>query len=104
MNTLMVDTIMNQPTLYDWYEYKKLPFRIQPKILGEGMVEVSILGKKPQLDSLEIGPLSLGNKWSKTILHENDAYIIRLRSRDIYSNNDYSEHANFQIIKLSLKQ
>ncbi|WP_010662407.1 hypothetical protein [Marinilabilia salmonicolor] len=104
MNTLLVDTIKNQPTLYDWYEYKKLPFRIQPKILGEGMVEVSIIGKKPQLDSLEIGPLSLGNKWSKTILHDNSAYIIRLRSRDIYTNNDYSEHANFQIIKLSLKQ
>jgi hypothetical protein len=104
MNTLKVDAIMNQPTLYDWYEYKKLPFTIDPKILGEGMVEVSILGKPGQLDSLKIGPLSLGDKWSKTILHDNNAFVIRLRSRDIYTNNDFKEHANFQIIKLALKR
>lgn len=104
MNDLKVDTIMNQPTLYDWYEYKKLPFTIDPEILGEGMVEVSITGKSGQLDSLKIGPLSLGDKWSKTITHDNHAYIIRLRSRDIYTNNDFKEHANFQIIKLGLKQ
>ncbi len=102
MASLTVDTIMNQPTLYDWYAYKKLPFVILPKIKGEGMVEVLIQGKTNQLDSLEIGPLSLGKKWSETIVYNNQAYIVRLRSRDIYTNNDFKEHANFQIIQLSL--
>lgn len=98
-----VDTVKNQPTLYDWYAYRELPFSIIPKILGEGLVEVYINGKKNQLDNLRMGPFSLGDKWERTIIHNNKAYVIRLRSRDIYTNNDYKEHANFQIFKLGLK-
>lgn len=100
--SMTIDTIMNQPTLYDWYAYKKLPFVILPKIKGEGIVEVFIHGKPGQLNSLEIGPLSLGRKWSEIIVYNNQAYIVRLRSRDIYTNNDFKEHANFQIIQISL--
>ncbi|PWD99547.1 hypothetical protein [Marinilabilia rubra] len=98
-----IDTVKNQPTLYDWYAYQKLPFTINPRILGEGMVEVFIRGKKQEISDLKIGPLSLGDKWEKTIFYKNKAYIVRLRSRDIYTNNDFKEHANFQIFKLGLK-
>ena len=87
-------------SLYNWAEYKSLPFTVEVKF-------DSNIGTYSTIQPKDGAPLKektkgLDNKWSEVIKTGNDIYVVKLRASDLEPGGN-PEFANFAILEFKGK-